>query len=110
MRSLAATSKRSSIRVSTSTAVSIATRYCWSRTSSLRIPRPPGASPLAPLGCLRRWTVTFSRISAAAGMVEISDHADGRVLARVRHMSDLRVQVGQSVAYGQTLGVQDNLG
>lgn len=52
----------------------------------------------------------ISRISAAAGMVEISDHADGRVLARVRHMSDLRVQVGQSVAYGQTLGVQDNLG
>src|SRR5690606_20190627 len=52
----------------------------------------------------------ISRISAAAGMVEISDHADGRVLARVRHMSDLRVQVGQSVAYGQRLGVPDNLG
>lgn len=51
-----------------------------------------------------------SRISTAAGMVEISDHPGGHVLARVRHMSDLQVQAGQTVVYGQTLGTQNNLG
>ena len=51
-----------------------------------------------------------SRISTSAGMVEISDHPGGSVLARARHMSDLQVQPGQRVVYGQTLGTQNNLG
>ena len=51
-----------------------------------------------------------TRVRDSGGMVEISDRPGGNVLARVRHLSELDVRVGETVVYGQTLGTQNNLG
>lgn len=51
-----------------------------------------------------------SNVRASAGMVEISDRQSGEVLARVRHLSNLQVRIDQDVAYGQSLGTQNNIG
>lgn len=51
-----------------------------------------------------------SVVRAGGGFVEIMDRENGTVVARLRHMSDISVQVGDTVEYGQRLGQQDNLG
>ena len=50
-----------------------------------------------------------SRRDDRNGLVEISDDA-GEVIVRVRHLSMIGVNVGDRVAYGQSLGTQDNRG
>ena len=44
------------------------------------------------------------------GLVEIHDFEGGSVVARMRHLSDITVDVGDPVAYGQSLGTQGNVG
>ncbi|MGJ4803136.1 peptidoglycan-binding protein [Luteimonas sp. SDU82] len=44
------------------------------------------------------------------GLVDILDRAGGHVIARLRHMSRIEVQPGDSVVYGQSLGRQDRVG
>lgn len=51
-----------------------------------------------------------SSVRAKAGFVEITDGRDGAVMVRLRHLSDIAVEVGDTVAYGQRLGQQDNVG
>lgn len=43
------------------------------------------------------------------GLVDVLDEPDGQVIARFRHMSGIRVNPGDRVEYGQTLGIQDNV-
>lgn len=45
----------------------------------------------------------------AEGLVDILDKPGGEVIARFRHMSGIRVNPGDRVEYGQTLGIQDKL-
>lgn len=49
-------------------------------------------------------------VRPAAGFVEIMDRQGGTVIARLRHMSSIAVEAGDTVAYGQSLGRQNNLG
>jgi len=44
------------------------------------------------------------------GLVEIYDRQGGEVIARMRHLSGIEVNVGDTVAYGQALGTQDRIG
>lgn len=44
------------------------------------------------------------------GLVEIYDRQGGEVVARMRHLSGISVNVGDTVEYGQALGTQDRLG
>jgi peptidoglycan hydrolase-like protein with peptidoglycan-binding domain len=48
------------------------------------------------------------RRDAMYGLVDILDRADGEVIARIRHMNPIRVNVGDTVEYGQALGMQSN--
>ena len=43
------------------------------------------------------------------GMVEFYDVQSGEFIARIRHMSDLKVKTGDIVEYGQPLGTQDKV-
>ena len=43
------------------------------------------------------------------GLVDIYDREGGDVIARVRHMSDIRVNVGDTIEYGQALGTQSDV-
>src|SRR5690606_30674384 len=43
------------------------------------------------------------------GLVDILDRRGGEVIARIRHMSDIEVDVGDAVEYGQTLGIQSDV-
>jgi peptidoglycan hydrolase-like protein with peptidoglycan-binding domain len=45
----------------------------------------------------------------AEGLVDIYDREGGDVIARVRHMSDIRVNVGDTIEYGQALGTQSDV-
>lgn len=45
----------------------------------------------------------------AEGLVDIYDREGGDVIARVRHMSDIRVNVGDTIEYGQALGTQSDI-
>ncbi len=49
------------------------------------------------------------RVDARQGLVEILDREGGEVTARVRHMRDIPVSVGDTVEYGQALGTQSNV-
>lgn len=49
-------------------------------------------------------------VRPAGGFVEIMDREGGTVVARLRHMSNISVEAGDTVAYGQRLGQQNNLG
>lgn len=51
-----------------------------------------------------------SSVRPNAGFVEIMDREDGVVIARLRHLSGIAVAAGDTVAYGQSLGQQDNVG
>ena len=44
------------------------------------------------------------------GLVDILDEPAGQVIARFRHMSGIRVNPGDPVEYGQSLGMQDRVG
>jgi len=43
------------------------------------------------------------------GLIDIHDRTGGKVIARIRHMSSIRVDVGEAVIYGQTLGKQSSV-
>ena len=43
------------------------------------------------------------------GLIDIHDRIGGKVIARIRHMSNIRVDVGEAVIYGQTLGKQSSV-
>ena len=43
------------------------------------------------------------------GLIDIHDRTGGKVIARIRHMSNIRVDVGEAVIYGQTLGKQSSV-
>lgn len=43
------------------------------------------------------------------GFVDIHDRADGKVIARFRHLTDIQVRIGDTVSYGMTLGRQSNV-
>ena len=43
------------------------------------------------------------------GLVDIHDQINGKVIARFRHLSDIRVRIGDAVSYGATLGRQSNV-
>lgn len=45
----------------------------------------------------------------AQGRVDILDREGGEVIARVRHMSNLQVERGDTIEYGQALGTQSNV-
>jgi hypothetical protein len=49
------------------------------------------------------------RVDADRGLVDILDREGGEVIARVRHMSDIPLRVGDTVEYGQSLGTQSNV-
>jgi hypothetical protein len=49
-------------------------------------------------------------VRPAGGFVEIMDREGGAVVARLRHLSNITVERGDTVGYGQSLGRQDNLG
>ncbi|HEY5972020.1 MAG TPA: XVIPCD domain-containing protein [Pseudoxanthomonas sp.] len=51
-----------------------------------------------------------NQVRPGAGMVEIMDREGGRVLTRIRHMSEIAVEGGDTVVYGQALGTQNRLG
>jgi len=44
----------------------------------------------------------------AQGLVDLLDREGGEIIARIRHMNPIRVNVGDTVEYGQALGVQGN--
>jgi len=44
----------------------------------------------------------------AQGLVDIYDREGGEVIARVRHMDPVLVKVGDTIEYGQALGMQNN--
>jgi len=44
------------------------------------------------------------------GLVELLDRPGGDVVVRIRHMRDISVTTGESVRYGQSLGVQGAMG
>ncbi len=48
----------------------------------------------------------IGRVIPRQGLVDILEHKDGRLLARVRHLDPISVAVGDSVRYGQSLGTQ----
>ncbi|WP_460759609.1 XVIPCD domain-containing protein [Lysobacter fragariae] len=51
-----------------------------------------------------------SLVRDSGGMVEIMDRQGGTVIARVRHLDPISVEVGDTITYGQSLGTQDNKG
>lgn len=70
-----------------------------------QLPAGPGAravdvpSPLAGY---------IGAVNPASGRVDIYDRQGGELIARLRHLSPVYVQVGDTVAYGQALGVQSD--
>lgn len=43
------------------------------------------------------------------GLIDIHDREGGKVIARFRHMSNIQVDIGDPVSYGQTLGTQSKV-
>lgn len=52
----------------------------------------------------------IGHISPREGRVDVYDCEGGEVIARIRHMDPIHVQVGDTIEYGQALGTQDNRG
>lgn len=50
------------------------------------------------------------RVDRANGLVEIYDRKEGDVVARIRHLGPISVERGREVAYGESLGTQNNIG
>lgn len=49
------------------------------------------------------------RVDPAQGLVDIHDREGGEVIARLRHMRGIRVEVGDTIEYGQAVGTQSNV-
>ena len=52
----------------------------------------------------------IGRVDAANGVVDVHASIDGPLVARIRHLGPIAVAVGDEVAYGQSLGTQNNIG
>ena len=52
----------------------------------------------------------IGRVDASNGVVDILDPGDRSLVVRIRHLGPIAVQVGDEVAYGQSLGTQNNIG
>jgi peptidoglycan hydrolase-like protein with peptidoglycan-binding domain len=52
----------------------------------------------------------IGRVDAGNGVVDILNPGDERLVARIRHLGPIAVAVGDVVAYGQSLGTQNNIG
>ncbi len=52
----------------------------------------------------------IGRVDPRNGVVDICNPDDDSVIARVRHLGPIAVVVGEEVAYGQSLGTQNNIG
>lgn len=52
----------------------------------------------------------IGRVDARNGVVDILDPGDRSLIARIRHLGPIAVDVGDHVAYGQSLGTQNNIG
>ena len=50
------------------------------------------------------------RVDARNGVVDILDPADRALIVRIRHLGPIAVDVGEQIAYGQSLGTQNNIG
>ena len=50
------------------------------------------------------------RVDTRNGVVDILEPASERLIVRVRHLGPIAVAVGDTVAYGQSLGTQNNVG
>jgi peptidoglycan hydrolase-like protein with peptidoglycan-binding domain len=50
------------------------------------------------------------RVDARNGVVDILDPADRALIVRIRHLGPIAVEVGDHIAYGQSLGTQNNIG
>ena len=52
----------------------------------------------------------IGRVDTPNGVVDVHEVANGPVVARIRHLGPIAVAVGDHVAYGQSLGTQNNIG
>ena len=52
----------------------------------------------------------IGRVDLPNGVVDVHETADGPLVARIRHLGPVAVAVGDPVAYGQSLGTQNNIG
>lgn len=52
----------------------------------------------------------IGRVDAPNGVVDILDPVDRSLVARIRHLGPIAVEAGEHVAYGQSLGTQNNIG
>lgn len=52
----------------------------------------------------------IGRVDRANGVVDVHETVDGPLVARIRHLGPIAVEVGGTVAYGQALGTQNNVG
>ena len=52
----------------------------------------------------------IGRVDAANGVVDVHETLDGPLVARIRHLGPIAVEVGDAVAYGQSLGTKNNVG
>ncbi|HST46074.1 MAG TPA: peptidoglycan-binding domain-containing protein [Luteimonas sp.] len=50
------------------------------------------------------------RVDAGNGVVDILEARSERLIARIRHLGPIAVSRGDAVAYGQSLGTQNNIG
>ena len=52
----------------------------------------------------------IGRVDARNGVVDVHETVDGPLVARIRHLGPIAVKPGDAVAYGQSLGTQNNVG
>ncbi|HEY4530953.1 MAG TPA: XVIPCD domain-containing protein [Luteimonas sp.] len=52
----------------------------------------------------------IGRVDAANGVVDVHGTAGGPLVARIRHLGPIAVKAGDTVAYGESLGTQNNTG
>jgi hypothetical protein len=76
----------------------------------LEDPRPPAGQSARAVDVPSPIDGYVNAVNRNAGFVEIMDRQDGEVIARVRHMSGVTVEAGDTVVYGQSLGTQNNSG
>lgn len=50
------------------------------------------------------------RVDTRNGVIDLLDRPGGHVILRARHLEPIAVRVGDAVAYGQSLGIQDRAG
>src|SRR3546814_672534 len=77
---------------------------------SLEDPKPPRNTSARAVDIPSPASGYVNSVRPYAGFVEIMDHEGGTVIARLRHMSNITVEPGDTIRYGESLGQQDNLG